>query len=371
MYPKLIETTRQATAPPEAKPENLRKKAAKVRIGFVLSMLRLKELSRLLAHRLADGEPIDFDAAVTVAAFSIEALRGMPQRRGKHPGLDAESVNQWLRGVRIFATLEEIGDVIGPLDCRPDPKSPFRLNAAIAGHMIALTRAERTKLRITTMEAQDESTEARKARKAAEKREADRDRARLKRRAKAAKEGRITGGPTIGDRKPWVAEGVSRATWYRQKSRQNETKIETETPPSLTSNNKGPRQPSLTVVQVSPSIDNSSAPAKARRAKRPRIDAHNVADFSIPLSPEDFPDNSHTEADLSIPLSIEDFPDNVIDLASFRRDVRRACFARAAEILEEGRVMLREQSARLDREHAEREAGAAQARPAADREGAA
>lgn len=358
MYPNEKRSTRQTNAPPEEiEAQAKAPKGPKVRLGFVLPMLRLKELSRLLASRLERGEEIDFEAAVTVAAFSIEALRGMPQRkRGRHQGLDAASVNEWLRGVRIYATLEEIGDIIAPLDCRPDPNSPFRLNAALAGHMLRLTREERTSLEITTMEAKDETAEARKARKAAEKRERDRERIRAKRRAKAAREGRIIGGPTMEDRKPWIAAGVSRATWYRRQAGQSETGSDRETAASPTSIYKDPRQPCLTGDCTSLRDKSEASAIGAGRAKRPRTNAMRGRFENAPLD---------------IPLTIEASLENVISIEAFRKDMRQAFASRAIALLEGSRVLLREQSARLDRDHAASKAGAAQARVADDREGAA
>lgn len=385
MYPNTLASTRQATAPPRSKKKTV----------YTLALRRLADIRNLLWWRLSVGIAIPTpEEIICLAGPSIHALAGMkewfPHRetQRKHDGLDLARAVDFIASIyRGFVPVDrqeieaELLDAMRAYDWRPDPEQPFTPSAAYAGHALAVTRDERENLELWTMEAVDEPAEARKARKAAEKREADRLRQRAKRRMAAAREARITGGPTLEDQAPWLALGISRRTYFRRKkagdlSAEMPAKrngFERGTEPSRTSIQKerGARHKSVTDPIASPSIDNSSAPAKARRAKRPRIEAHSVADFSIPLSPEDFPDDSHTEADFAIPLSIEDFPDNVISLAAFRRDVRRACFARSAKLLEEGRVMLREQSVRLDREHAEREAGAVQGRPADDQEGAA
>lgn len=385
MYPNALESTRQATAPPRSKKKTV----------YTLALRRLADLRHLLRWRQSVGLAIPTpEEIICLAGPSIHALSGMKewfphrQTQRKHEGLDLPravdfiaSIYRGFQGVDRQEIEAELSEAMRAYDWRPDPEQPFTPSAAYVGLALSVTRDERANLELYTMEAIDEPAEARKARKAAEKREADRLRQRAKRRMAAAREARIVGGRTLEDQAPWLALGISRRTYFRRKKAGDlspempakRNGFERGTEPSQTSIGKqrGARHESVTDPIVAPSGDNLSAPAKARRAKRPRIDAHSEADFSIPLSINDFTASSHTEADFSISLSAEDFPDNVINLSAFRRDVRRACFSRAAELLEEGRVMLREQSARLDREYAEREASAAQARAADDRKGAA
>jgi hypothetical protein len=82
------------------------------------------------------------------------------------------------------------------------------------GEMLNLTAAEREVCRIRTIDAVDETRDERKARLAKAQKAADRE-------AKRAKRGRVARevyeGSSLSKTKPWEAEGISRATWYRRK----------------------------------------------------------------------------------------------------------------------------------------------------------
>jgi hypothetical protein len=83
------------------------------------------------------------------------------------------------------------------------------------GRWIRLTSEERIFCRITSMLAIDETDDERKARNAESKRERDRQRQRSRRAGKYVSRAQYEAG-SINKSRPWEAEGISRATYFRR-----------------------------------------------------------------------------------------------------------------------------------------------------------
>src|SRR4051794_30162849 len=83
--------------------------------------------------------------------------------------------------------------------------------------MLCVTACERDVCRLWMIDAVDESKADRAVRRAAERRVRDRERKRANR---AEKGGSVTRdlyeAESLSRAKPWEAEGISRATWYRR-----------------------------------------------------------------------------------------------------------------------------------------------------------
>ena len=267
---------------------------------YSLPLKRRSDILTLLRWRLSQGQEIPaVRQTLELVAPALEALSGMKQgrRQGKgvpHPGFTIETATNFIRNV--FSGLPRDPSCIPPdpwsrlpepwlscaiamaveaVDCMPDPEAPFTPSAAAVGRTLGVTRAERENLQLFTFEAIDESAEARKARKQEEKRRADRDRQHAKRRAKAASEARIIGGPSREQLSPWIAEGISRRTWY---NRQKRNGMDGCTTSSRTSSlNKGSRQsqcngdriasPSAGVIQLIAWVEETRRMARQRVAK--------------------------------------------------------------------------------------------------------
>lgn len=222
-------------------PDKPKASAKGFRRRFILPMVRLSELVRLARWRAGAGHPIDAAAFMTVAAHAIADLAGMRVRnKGRHPGLDFETATNFLLNAGQTMEEDDIMHIVHAVEDGRNCRDPFRMKPPLAGQITALTQVERTGLGIVTMEASDETAAARKARKAEEKRNADRERQREKRRSAGC---RI--GPSIESKAPWKDLGISRATYFRRKG--SETRPHRETAPSRTYIKNVERHSSLTL----------------------------------------------------------------------------------------------------------------------------
>jgi hypothetical protein len=155
----------------------------------------LRQLERLCRTRWGQQLPNNKDGreTVIVAAHTIAGLGGEVV---KHIVAWASLRASWLPDERARQLAEHIDT------------NPIKLGADTAGWRLKLTIAERTALRITTIGAVGQN----KAQRAAERKRRQRVRAQARRAAQPP--GKPRGRPSKG--KPWLAEGISRAAWYRR-----------------------------------------------------------------------------------------------------------------------------------------------------------
>lgn len=173
------------------------KRKAGRRSPMQLVGLRLNDLARLFRARYGTVLPDD-DAGrddMLVALHHLVRLRG-------HTG----QAERWLEVWAPWLGDEEISRVLADVTAEPEVWTADEL----AGRL-RLTKQERTMLAITTIGAVDQTR--------AERREARREKDRLRkeriRREKGSKPRAEFVAKSRESERPWVSEGVSRATWYR------------------------------------------------------------------------------------------------------------------------------------------------------------
>jgi hypothetical protein len=167
-----------------------------------MSALRLAEMRRLnharYGHALPDDDAGRDDAHIMAHHL---ALAGPRQAAGRRIRAWAEIAAPWMTSPEIAEIVAKVTD------------QPIRWKADTLAKALNLTEAERRRLCIRTIGAIDvtkaERLQARKLR--------DRQAKRANRRAQGAKPRAEWEAENNTSRtKPWIALGISRATWYRQ-----------------------------------------------------------------------------------------------------------------------------------------------------------
>jgi hypothetical protein len=131
-------------------------------------------------------------------------------------------VTNWINTWAPWLTAGEQRDIVGPILANPQ-----RWTADQLAWRLRLTKEQRNMLSITTIGAIDESKAVRTKRRL----ERERTRRKNSRRAKGALPRQTYEQQSISRAKPWIAEGVSRASWYRRRKAETTPSRET-TPPT-------------------------------------------------------------------------------------------------------------------------------------------
>ncbi len=161
--------------------------------------LRLRDLTKLIRGRHGIELPNDDTGQllVEIAAHHLAMLNGSPVDR----------INRW---VDLWAPWYRIGDLA---ELRVEVlRHPKRWKADQLAWVLSLTEQDRRVMGITTIGAIDMGKRERMARR--------RQRARARRMATHRANGvkpRDEYLASVAKPKPWIAAGVSRATWYRRK----------------------------------------------------------------------------------------------------------------------------------------------------------
>lgn len=161
--------------------------------------LRLNDLARLFRGRYGTTLPDD-DAGrddVEVAVHHLVRLRG--------------HVGQAERWIEVWAPWMSRGEAAAMIARATDKPQVWKADDLAA--RLGITKEERAMYGITTIGAIDQTKDERTA----ARREKDRLRKEQIRRAKGSKPRQEYLAEAISKVSPWVAAGVSRATWYRQK----------------------------------------------------------------------------------------------------------------------------------------------------------
>lgn len=163
--------------------------------------LRIADLSTLFRARYGIALPDD-DAGRDDIKLAVDHLAALPR--------PAQAISRWLETWAPWMTLAEQRQVVAD-----GIANQRHWKADALAWRVRLTIAERRMLGITTIGAIDLGKAARtKLRK-----ERDRNRKRAKRRAAGAVPRRKYEAGSVERLKPWVAEGISRRTWYRRRAR--------------------------------------------------------------------------------------------------------------------------------------------------------
>jgi hypothetical protein len=184
----------------------------KRRSPMQLLTLRLHDLSILFRSRYGCPLPND-DAGRDDLVIALHHLACLP-----HP---QKAITGWLEMWAPWLTLKEQKNLIGDIITNPQ-----RWKADALAWRLRLTMEQRTMLGITTIGAIDQNKAARTKRRRA----LDRQRKEKQRRAKGIKPRSDYEKQSISKTKPWLAEGISRASWYRRRAR--ETAPANETSPA-------------------------------------------------------------------------------------------------------------------------------------------
>jgi hypothetical protein len=162
--------------------------------------LRLHELARLLGSRYRSSTLPDDDSGrddIEPVIHHLAAL-AQPKRRAQH----------WLELWAPWLTLAEQGQII-----TQGIDTARAWTADQLAWRYRVTKEERTMLGLTTIGAIDYGKAARTKRR----KQRDRDRKAAARRAQGTKPRRQYEAASIERSKPWIAEGISRRTWYRRR----------------------------------------------------------------------------------------------------------------------------------------------------------
>jgi hypothetical protein len=168
---------------------------------FSMATLRVAEIDRLLVSRYGHVLPDD-DAGRDDARIMVHHLA---QISGDAP----KRIAAWISARCRWMSPDEAETLTAAAISKP-----IRWRAPTAGAAFRLLDAERTALRITTMAPVDVS----EAEMAKRRKDRDRERKAAKRRAAGAQPRKQYEAGATGHGKPWIAAGISRASWYRKQA---------------------------------------------------------------------------------------------------------------------------------------------------------
>lgn len=168
---------------------------ARKRRGSPVSGFRIRELERLATHWWNGNIP-DSDEGrvfVRVVANHFVGLSGIPRKR----------VDAWCERFAPWIAEDDLDEIVELATISPTLYSADRVARAIG-----LDIATRDFLKLATIGAYDFDAKAREKRRLAENA--------ARKRQKRAERGAKPRAECISQQKPWLAEGISRRTWYRR-----------------------------------------------------------------------------------------------------------------------------------------------------------
>ncbi len=165
---------------------------------FSMAPKRLAEIDRLLVRRYGRELPDD-DAGRDDALIMLHHFA-----HGSDP---LKRITAWLARRAPWMPPAEADALIGRVFAKP-----IKWGSDTMGKRLRLTWIERTQLRITTIWAVDITRAEAAAIQALTRRLARQ----AKRRLKGAKPRHEYEASAVGHGQPWIAEGISKATWYRR-----------------------------------------------------------------------------------------------------------------------------------------------------------
>lgn len=175
-------------------------------VGF-----RLNDLAKLFRSRWGTKLPDD-DAGREDLEIALNHLACLAHPRTR--------IARWIEIWTPWLTVAEYSEIVPPILA-----NPMCYKADALAWRFRLSMEERTMLGITTIGAFDKS----KAERTKLRKKRDRERKTNSRRARGIKPRKQYEQQSLSQQKPWIAEGISRATWYR---RQRETSAPSETSPA-------------------------------------------------------------------------------------------------------------------------------------------
>lgn len=174
-------------------------KALRRRSPMQLVTLRLNDLAKLFRGRYGHVLPDD-DAGRDDLAVAVNHLACLP-----HP---QKPIDCWLEIWAPWLTVKERKAIVSEA-----LMNPMRWKADALAWRLRLTAADRAALGITTIGAIDENKAARKKRRKAQARK----RMTAHRKANGSISRETYEDQSVEQAMPWIAEGISRRTWYRRR----------------------------------------------------------------------------------------------------------------------------------------------------------
>jgi len=187
----------------------LAERAGRRSAGYAKALHRLREIDRLIADRHGQFVPVDrISGYLAVAAFCHQ---------------DTASSLAWIQRYAPTA-VAGFDDLYGPVRLEKEGRR-WNLSVQDAGARVGLTFDERQRLGIATMWAADMPiAEQKEAIKEARKKR-DRLTKAAKRRGDRIPRADWLATRTLSRSKPWMAEGIDRATWFRRRKRERATVV--------------------------------------------------------------------------------------------------------------------------------------------------
>lgn len=174
---------------------------------FDLSIMRLREIEKLINARHGATLPETDDACIYVEAVALAKT--------------GQDLRSWCAVFAPFVRAEELAGIDDKAAARKRMQS-----ADAVAHHLRVSMQERTELGLKTIGAFDIEHIERK--RLVRERKRERDRVRLQEKRAAARISPPVRAGSISRLKPWKAEGISRATWYRR-MRQDLSRIDINT----------------------------------------------------------------------------------------------------------------------------------------------
>jgi hypothetical protein len=162
--------------------------------------LRLHDLSILFYSRYGAQRLPDDDSGRDDLKIALNHLACLPRPQ--------KAISVWLEAWAPWLTLAERAEIV-----RPILDAPQRWKADALAWRLHLTMEQRTMLGITTIGAIDMP----KAQRTKRRKQRDRDRLKAKRKQQGRTPRAEYEAKSLSRAKPWIAEGISRATWYRRR----------------------------------------------------------------------------------------------------------------------------------------------------------
>lgn len=223
-----------------------RKRDPRFQWQFSLEMMRLREIEAVIRHRHIRGipDPEGTDDKELCLAY-IHAVATTPR---------SQSVVDWCKTWAPWISDEDILEIVWVSRGRK-----YMLGAESVAKMLHVTMKERDELGLKTIGACDVSEEERKAISKRIKQERDRIRQQQNRQAKGIVPRGSYEASSAENLKPWIAAGVSRATWYRQREtgpsrvevfRNGDTPVSTSGTPFSKEKNTPPTEPPINMHQA-------------------------------------------------------------------------------------------------------------------------
>ena len=184
-------------------------RAGRSTAGYAKALHRLREIDRLIADRHGQFVPVErISDYLAVAAFCHQ---------------DTASSLAWMQRYAPSA-VAGFDDLFAPVRLEKEGRR-WNLSVEDAGARVGLMFEERQRLGITTMWAADMPIAEQKEAIKEAKRERDRTVKAEKRRASRLPRADWLATRTLNRSKPWLAEGIDRATWFRRRKRENATGV--------------------------------------------------------------------------------------------------------------------------------------------------